>query len=137
MLHLDHGSLTGLVRAIDGFRDHTVEPRTFEALEPLRCYRAIAGHGGQIDRRLGISQHLLESRPPFVLGRVTEISSIDGQQIEADEACRCLQRELVDTRGGRMQPHLQCVEIQSLAPGNDDLAIDDAPLWQPVEEGLM
>src|SRR5262245_5639299 len=67
VLDLDHRALAWLVGARQRLGDHAVEPRTFEARQPLRGHVAIARHRCEMDRRLRAGQQLLESHAALAL----------------------------------------------------------------------
>jgi len=49
VLDLDHRALARLVRRAGGLGHHAVQPRPFEARQPLERLRAVARHRGQMD----------------------------------------------------------------------------------------
>ena len=85
VLDLEHRALAGLIRRVLRLRDHAVEARALEALQPLGRDLAIAGHRRQIDRRRDLRQQLLERRAPFALRTIHDRRAVDREQIEADE----------------------------------------------------
>ena len=58
----------------------------------------------------------------------------DREKIPADEARRGLTGQHRDARRGRMDPEQERLELETLRAGDDDLAIDDAPFRELLEE---
>ena len=72
-----------------------------------------------------------------LLGDVAQVLPVDGDRVERDERGRRLLRELGDARGGRMQSHLQRVEVEPARRGDHDLAVDHAAVGQTGEQGVV
>src|SRR5204862_3899598 len=53
-----------------------------------------------------------------------------GEKIEKHDRRRRLGRQLLHSRLGRMQSHLQGIELETFVADDDDLAVEDAALWQ-------
>ncbi len=90
-----------------------------------------------MDRRPGPGEHSLQGSSTLELRRAAEIAAIGGQKIEPDESRRNLRRQFRDARRGRMQAHLQRVEVEGVASRDDDLAVDDGPGRQLRDRGLV
>ena len=99
VLDLEHRALAGLIRRVFRFRDHAVEARAFEALQPFGGDRAIARHRREVDRRRRpFASSCLERVAPLALRTIHDRRAIDRQQIEADERGRHRLRRASSTR---------------------------------------
>jgi hypothetical protein len=127
VLDLEHRALARLVGIRGAFRDDPVEPGPFEALEPLRGLRAIARDRSQVNGRRDVGEQLFQPSAPLRLRQVAQILTVSGQQVERDERRGRLRRQPGNPGCGRVQPHLEQVEVQALAGGDHDLAVEHAP----------
>ena len=126
VLDLRHRSLAGLVGRIGALRDHPVQPRALEDIEPSAGDRRV-GRGRREMHRFGrIAGQLLEPSAAFGEGAVAKVVVALGQAVEGDEGCRRGRGEHPDPRLGWMDPDEQRVEVEpALGPGDDDLTVDD------------
>ena len=136
VLHLDHRALARLVDAVLRLGDHAVEAGALEARQPLAGDargRASSASGGSAAAASASS--CSSSRAPLATAADPRtIASVDREQVEGDERCRRLLRELRDARGGRMQAQLQRVEVEPVRRRDHDLAVDDAAVGQAARE---
>src|SRR5205807_2391851 len=92
-------------------------------------------HRREIDGRAYRAQQQLERGAALELRRLDQGTAVVGQEIERDERCRRRQRQLGDPRRGRVQALLQGVEVEAAGADDDDLAVDDRAVGQPLEKG--
>ena len=137
MLDLEHRALAGLINAIRRLRDHAVESRAFEAVEPFRRDAPIFGHRSQVDGRLDAGQQLLEQSPALALRRAAVIAAVAGQQIKADERRRGLLGELGHAGRGGVKSQLQRIEVETVRCRNHDLAIEHAAVRKRAEKHVV
>ena len=69
--------------------------------------------------------------------RAHQVALAARQQVEGDERGGRFLRQLGDARLRRVQPELQRIEIQPVAGGDDDLAVDHAVLRQALEQRVV
>ena len=113
VLDLEHRALAGLIRAVFRLRDHAVEARALESLQPFGGDVAIARHRCEIDRRRRRLRAAVSSAStPLALRAIHDRRAIDRQQVEADERRGHVLRQLLDARCGRVQPQLQRIEVR-------------------------
>src|SRR5207244_3593881 len=74
VLHLDRGALPGQVRARRRLRDHAVEARALELLEPAGGDRAVERHRREVERRPEARHDSLEGLPALALRRGGEVA---------------------------------------------------------------
>ena len=67
----------------------------------------------------------LQTAPPFRERLQSKIVAAVGKQVERDERRWRRGREHLDARGGRVDAHLQSVEIQAAVGSDDDFAVQD------------
>ena len=79
----------------------------------------------------------LEARAALLLRGPTQILSVDGNRVERHERGRRLQGKLRDAGRGRMEPHLERVEIQAVGRRDDDLAVQHAALGQACQQRVV
>src|SRR5207237_5410577 len=111
----------GEVGEAEALRDHAVEPRRLDALEPVLGGRQVARERREADafrralRELGAT--LLERAAPHLV-------AVPEQEVEDDVLRRDLRRELADAALGRVQSHLHGVEVEVPLALDDDLAVE-------------
>ena len=114
-------------------RDHPVEPGALELLEPLLGQLRVVGGAGQVARAAQVGEPLLHHRPTLRERAVDVRRVVEREQVEGHEAGRRLLGEHVDPRLRGMDPLLQRLELQPLADGDEDLAVEHAPLGQLLQ----
>src|SRR6185437_8347630 len=130
VLDLEHDALVRLVGDGQRLGDHTVEPGSLELVEPALREAQIRRGGGDVKRRTRTFQGIHQcgaavgERPP------AEVVIADGQQVEGDERRRRLLGQHPHPRIGRVDALLQCLEVEAVIGGDDDLAVDHAALRQ-------
>ena len=132
VLDLEHGAAVLGVRRVERLGDHPVEPGALELLEPaLRLLRVLGG-AGQVAGALGAepAERLLHRRAPLAQRPVGVRLVAEGEQVEGDEAGRCLLGQHVDARLGRVDPLLEHLELQPVTDRHEHLAVEHAPLGQ-------
>jgi hypothetical protein len=97
---------------------------------------AVAGDRRQVERRPRSRQHRLEGGAALLLRRVDQARAAGREHVEGDEGGRRRQRELPDSRFGRVQALLQGVEVEAIGADDDDLAVDDRSVGQQLDEGV-
>ena len=107
LLHLLHRlARAGEVRRVEPLRDHAVEADRVEPGEPFpRLLRIARG-------RRHVERQLLDARAPLRERLLPDGRALPEQHVEADEAGRRLGGELADAALGRMEAHLQEVELE-------------------------
>src|SRR5262249_60413008 len=78
-----------------------------------------------------------EGLTEFELRPIAEVAPTGREQIERHERSGRLLRQLRDPRGGRVEPHLQRVEIKSASTRDHDFAVDDAARWKRSSKRLV
>jgi hypothetical protein len=129
VLDLGHQPLVGAVGEVGGLGDDAVQPGALELLEPaLRGLRVL---GDRRDvHRLGDGDDLLQPGPPLRERGLQQRLVADREQVEGDEGRRRLLGQQVDPRLRRVDALQQRLEVQPVAVGDDDLAVDHAPRGQ-------
>ena len=112
MLDLEHRSLARLVWGIEPLRDHAVQPRTFESVEPVGGGRAIRRRRRQVDGRLDAPEHGLEPGPTLALRRLAQVFVTERQQVPRHERGRRLRGEHLHARRGGMDAQQQRFEVE-------------------------
>src|SRR5262245_40189518 len=100
VLDLEPGAFVLAVLARARLGDNPVETGALELLEPLGCDLRVLGHRGDVDRRRCAAQHLLEPAAPLGDRPRPEVVVALGEEIEGDEARRCLGGQLRDPARG-------------------------------------
>ncbi len=113
VLHLEHRALALAVGGVERLRDHTVEPRTLEATEPVARDVGILGRGGEVDGGRSRSEHRLEAGAALGERRGAEIVVTLGEQIERDEGCRRRLGEHGHAALRRMDAQREEVEVET------------------------
>ncbi len=130
MLDLHHDALILAVGEVARLCHNAVESGPFEDLEPsIRKLERIGGRGQQYRRR-GRGKHLLQNfaaAGKWLLhkGLVTE-----RKQVERDEGCRSLERQLLHAGCGWVDALKQGFEVEGIARHDHDLAVEHASLRQ-------
>ena len=75
VLDLEHRALAGLVRGVEPLGHDAVETGTLEVVEPVGRERAVAGRGGEVDRRRGVGEDGLEAGAALLPGLWSRRSS--------------------------------------------------------------
>jgi hypothetical protein len=114
----DRLARAGHVGQLKALRDHAVEPRDIETLEPVLRDVRIAGRGRDVIRKP------LDVLSPLLEGPVVHRLAVPKKHVEADERRRHLSRQLANAALGGMEAHLQRVEVERAAPLDHDLAVD-------------
>ena len=127
----------GLVGTVSWFGDHAVQAGALEPVEPLQRGPPVPRHWGEVYRRADICDHLLQECPALALRGLHPAPPAGRQQVKADERCRRLLRELRHPRRGRMEPHLQRIEIEPMGRRDHDLSVDHTALGQLFEQRLV
>ena len=83
-----------------------------------------------MDRRGGVAEHFIESRPAIFQRSFAQIFVANREQIPRNVRSRSLFREKLHTRCRRMNSEEQRFEVESRRADDHDLAIDDAALRQ-------
>ena len=119
---------------LEVFGDDTVEPGTFEALEPVPGHDGIGRSRGHVHGRSGSTERILERRPSGPEGLAAKVGLTKRQQVEGDERRRCRGGQEPYPRCGRMDPLQQRVEVEARPAGDHDLAVQHATLGQIGEQ---
>ena len=99
--------------------------------------RAVACHRRQVDRRFGVREQPLQPHAPLALGDGAQVLPVDGDCVERDERGGRVLRELGDARRGRVESHLQGVEVEPARCGDHDLAVQHRAGREPGQQGVM
>ena len=128
-LHLLHGlARAGHVRDAEPLGDDAVEARHFQALEPVRGLLRVAGRGRDVE---GQRLHL---RAPLLERLAVEVLAVPEEDVEADEARGDLGRELPHPALGRVEPHLERVEVERAVADDHDLPVHRRPRRKQLSE---
>src|SRR2546428_14194548 len=92
VLDLEHRPLARLIGASRRLRNHTIESRAFETLQPVHCQLAIAGHRREVERATPGREQFLELVAPLLLWRVHPKLAPDGVGAQGDAAGRVAAR---------------------------------------------
>src|SRR5436190_1145384 len=130
VLDLEPGALVLAVLPRARLGDHPVEAGALELLEPVGGDRRVGGRGGEVDGRLGSPQHPLQALAPLGQRVLTEVVVALGEEVERDEARRGLGCQLRHPAGGRMDAHLQEIEVEALLGRDHDLAVEHGAFWE-------
>jgi hypothetical protein len=90
VLHLQHEALVLDVGQVDPLGDDPVEPGALEAGEPVGRHHRVGRHRRQVDRRAAAGQRLLQQSPALGEGTAPQVVGTEGEEVEGDEARRCL-----------------------------------------------
>ncbi len=90
-----------------------------------------------MNRRPGIGQQPLQARATLGLRDTAQVLPVDGKRVKPDEGGRRLNSEPGGTGGGRMQAHLESVEVQAVRRGDHDLAIQNRAVRQPGPQRVV
>src|SRR5438445_9967229 len=85
VLDLHPMSLPRDVGAVPRFRDHSVEARALELLEPILCGLQVAGVRRQEERLLDPLEQLLEALAALSEGQLAQVGLTLGQHVKCDE----------------------------------------------------
>src|SRR4051812_33990562 len=105
-------------------------------MEPVLGERAVARGGGEVHRRPGGAQRILEALAPFGERRLAQIVVAVREEVPRYERCRRLLGQQLHARGGRMDAQEERFEVEPRGADDDDLAVDDAALRQVGEQRL-
>src|SRR5262245_2454934 len=108
------------VRHPQPLRDHAVEARLLEALEPL-CRLLRVAHRGREPERLGLA---LELATPLLERLLVHRLALPDEQVERDVLRGDLRGEAPDPALRRMEPHLELVELEPPLARDDDLPVE-------------
>ena len=89
-----------------------------------------------MDRRLHARERGFETGAPLALRHLAQVLVAERQQVPRDEARRRLGGQHVHPRRGRVDAQQQRLEVERPVPGDDDLAVEDAPLRERRPERL-
>ena len=90
-----------------------------------------------MNRRPGIGHQPLQPPAPLGLRETAQVLPVDGKRVKPDEGGRRLSSELGDTGGGRVQAHLEGIEIEPVRRGDHDLAVEYAAVGQPGPQRVV
>ena len=134
VLHLHQRALVGRVRIGEPLGDHAVEPGALELDEPPLRRRGVGGARAQVDRRLRASASIRSQLGRGVRDSGSSISdaSPSASRSKATNDAGVSAASRLHPRLGRMDALQQRVEVEPaiVGGGDDDLAVDDAPLGQ-------
>src|SRR2546421_3651814 len=136
VLDLEPGAFVLAVLPRARLGDDAVEAGALELLEPVGGNRRVGGRGGEMDGRLGSAQHPLQALAPLRQRVLTQVVVALGEEIERDEARRGLGRQLRHPAGGRVDTHLQEIEVETLLGGDHDLAVEHRALGERAAQLL-
>src|SRR5512132_296175 len=136
VLDLEPGALVLAVLPRARLSDHAVETGALELLEPVGGDLRVGGRGGEVDRWLGAAQHALEALAALRERVRAQVVVALGEEVEGHEARRHLGRQLRHPARGRMDAHLETVEVEALLGGDHDLAVQHRALGQRATEVL-
>jgi hypothetical protein len=136
VLDLEHGPLVGLVRPVERLGHDPVEAGALEALEPLAGDVHVGRGPGDVHRRVGVRQGLEEALAPLAEGAAHQVLVAEGEDVEGDQGRRRLAAEQRDPARGRVDAQLQGLEVEPVAAGHDDLAVEHAALRRVGEHRL-
>ena len=128
VLDLQHRPLVLLVGRPARLGDDAVQPGALKESEPVASEGRVVGGRGQVNRGGGFGQGLLEQGPSLLLRSARQVLRSQGQQVKGDEGRRGPLGQQLHSGGGRVDALEQRLEVQALAVGDDDLAVDDAAL---------
>ena len=115
VLDLEHRALAGRVRARHrGFAITPSSPAPSNRASQSRGERAIARHRGEVQRRRRLAPSSARAGRAPVCASSRMSCAVNREQIERDERRRRLARQFFDPRRGRMQAHLQRVEVETV-----------------------
>src|SRR5205085_1002014 len=100
--------------------DDAVESDRLEPVEPPARRRHVAG----TRRQAKPLTDALELAPPLLERALPDRFAVPQQDVERNELRRDLSRELLDSRLGRMEPHLHRVEVERAVACDHDLAVE-------------
>jgi hypothetical protein len=128
VLHLQHDALVRLIGARFLFRDHAVETRSLEALEPVGGSGAIVGGRSEMDRRIGPLEQRLECSTPLAEGSAAEVAISLAEQVEEHHRCGSFAGQLRHARRRGMEAKLERLEVETSVAHDDDLSVQHAAL---------
>ena len=130
MLDLGHHPLVRLVGLLGLLGDQPVQPGPLELLEPGLRQVVVVGDRGDVDRRAGRGERLLQPGPALRERAIGQVLVAQRQQVERDEAGRRLLGQQVHPAGRGVDALLQHLELQRVAlpVQHHDLAVDHRPL---------
>ena len=132
-LHLEHAvARAWQVRKTELLRDHPVEARRFEAVQPFLRARRIVRRRRQVEV---VAEHSLQLCAALLERLLVDRLPFPEEKVEHDEVRRNLRGELADTGLRRMEPHLHRVEVEHAVAGDHDLAIQGRVRGHEVTEG--
>jgi hypothetical protein len=129
---LEHHPLVRLVRHVERFRDHAVEPGAFELVEPPLGDVAVGRGRRHVDRRPRLRERVLEETTPRREGLLHQVPVVERQEVEGHEVRGRLLGQEPHAAVGRMDPLLERLELEPF-PGlirHHDLAVDDGSFGQ-------
>jgi len=112
-------------------RDHPVEARDLEPVEPALCDGEIAG------RRRDRERKLLDAFAPLLERQLVHGLAVPEEDIEGDEVRGDFRGELLHPALCGMEAHLQRVEVESAVALDDDLAVQGRARREPLAELLQ
>ena len=107
------------VSAVPRLRDHAIQPRALELLEPLLGRLGVSGVRGQEEGRLGALEQLLETLAPIAQRQRAQVLVTFREQVEGDIPRRGGGAEHANARVGRVDALLQGAEIEPSLPHHD------------------
>lgn len=136
VLDLEDAPLLGLVDGVEWLGDDAVEPRAFEAVEPIRSGRSVASRWRQVHGCRGSREQCLESFTSLDLGHSHEVFVVDSEHVPGDERRRRFLSEHGHSRRRRVDAQEWLLEFEAGVAGDDGLAVEDAALRQVRPERL-
>ena len=130
VLHLQHHALVRLVAALGRLGHHAVEPRAFEALEPIRRDGTVSRARGEVQRRLRLAEQRFQPAATLEERLGAQIALALAQQVEEHHGRGDLLRQELHARCRGVHAQLQRVEVECAALGHHDLTVAHALLGQ-------
>src|SRR6201986_4091804 len=134
MLDLQHRALVRRVWPTDRLRDYAIEPRTFEACEPVLRGCGVPRCGCEMQWCTQVDENPFELGAPGGKRLVAQIMIVELKQVEEDNRGRQLCGKCLYTRRCGVEAQRQSVKIQAAITRNDNLTIQNASLRQLFEQ---
>ena len=109
------------IRQAELLRDHAVEARRLQCLQPRAALLDVVGHGRE---RRHLPRRRSSSRAPLLDRLLVHRLALPEQQVERDERRRDLGRQLAHAALGGMEAHLHRVEVELAVARDHDLAVE-------------
>ncbi len=134
VLDLDHRPLVGLIGERAVLDHHAVESGALEAGEPVGRHVGVVGDRRDVDRRKRLPECLLQRGAPLRVGR------LDSERSPSASRSKATYEAGVDSASRRMRYSAGWIRWDSasnsktVGTGNDDLAVEHAPLRELAPE---